>query len=112
MKNLILLFLSTIIINNCSDINFNSYEGFIYNKNAPYVHLKIFEKDFNSNFTFTNDKVFFKLKKRSNSISTFLMIQKNNKIIDSIQVIRTSGGEKINYSFIEGRNDTLFIDLK
>ena len=38
------------------------------------------------------------------------MIKKDNIVIDSIQIIRMSGGERINYYFVEGRKDTLYID--
>ena len=39
-----------------------------------------------------------------------LLSNDKNGIIDSIQVIGTQGGEKIKYSFVEGKNDTLFLD--
>ena len=42
----------------------------------------------------------------------FLMIKNDKNLIDSIQVIRRSGGERINHYFIEGRSDTLFIKQK
>ena len=61
---------------------------------------------------FTDKKGFFKINKPKNSISMFLMIKNDKNLIDSIQVIRRSGGERINYYFIEGRSDTLFIKQK
>ncbi len=113
MKNLILF---TIFLNfcNCStNKGFNFYEGHIYSKNKiPVKTLEVFEKDRPNNKTFTDDMGFFKLKKQKNSISTFLIVKNREVLIDSIQVVRTSGGEKINYYFVEGTKDTLFIDIK
>ena len=115
MKSLFLLYFVTLftISRSSSSSDFRFYEGYIYNESKkPISDLEIFEKEQPNNKTITDKKGFFKINKLENSISMFLMIKNNKNLIDSIQVIRRSGGERINYYFIEGRSDTLFIKQK
>lgn len=58
----------------------------------------------------TNEKGFFKMD--LNSMQQYIYVYINGHLSDSIQTIRTSGGEKINYYFINERKDTAFIDMK
>jgi len=85
------------------------YQGHVLNKTKkPIVNLKVYEKYKPSNFTYTDKDGYFKLLKNKERISQFLIIESSDKkILDSMQVIRTSGGEKINYHFVQGRSDTL-----
>jgi|GEM_PF-1385344 len=109
MKFIILLSALLSGICNCAPHKFRHYEGYIFQSNTPLANVAVFEQDDPSNKTYTNKDGFFKLEKRPDAISRFLMVSKDNVIIDSIQVIRSSGGEQINYYFIEGRKDTLFV---
>jgi hypothetical protein len=112
MKKIVIICLSQICISISCSKKVNYYEGYIYNKQKkPIKGLMIFEKLDKEKFVYTSNQGFFKLKKNEQSIND-LMIAKEGKIVDSIQTVRTSGGEKINYYFIEGRKDTLFIDIK
>lgn len=88
------------------------YQGYIVNENKrPIKNLKVYEKNDKENFSITDKKGYFKIDIIESNINRFLIIEKDNKIIDSIQVIGTQGGEKIKYSFVEGEKDTLFINL-
>lgn len=109
MKHIILL--STILVNagNCTSDTFKQYQGHIYHSGRPLVNVAVYEQDDPANKTYTDKQGFFTLKKSAEAVSLFLMVSKDNAIIDSIQVIRTSGGERINYYFTEGRTDTLFV---
>ncbi len=109
MKHIILL--STILFNagNCNSDTFKHYQGYIYQANAPIANAMVFEQNDPDNKTFTDKRGFFTLKKKAAAVSMFLMVSKGDMLIDSIQVIRTSGGEQMNYYFTEGRTDTLFI---
>jgi hypothetical protein len=69
----------------------------------------VFEQDDPDNKAFTDKRGFFTLRKKADAVSTFLMVSKGDMLIDSIQVIRTSGGEQVNYYFTDGRTDTLFV---
>ncbi|MCH4828946.1 MULTISPECIES: hypothetical protein [Flavobacterium] len=111
MKKTIMVLL--VMVANCTNKNnLKYYQGYIYlNKNAE-PDVEVYEADNPSNKTKTNENGFFKIPMQQKYISNFLIIRNKNKIIDSIQIIRTSGGEKINYYFVEGRNDTVFIDMK
>ena len=112
MKSLFLLYFVTLFTISCSSSSsdFRFYEGYIYNESKkPISDLEIFEKEQPNNKTITDKKGFFKINKLENSVSIFLIIKDNDRLLDSIQIIRKSGGEKLNYYFVEGRSDTLFI---
>ena len=80
-------------------------------KKKPIQNLKVYGKDDAYIFSYTNEKGYFKMEKTDNWIEHFLIIERDNIIIDSIEIVRTSGGERLNYYFVEGRSDTLFIDM-
>ena len=96
----------------CKNRKINFYEGYICDlQKNPIENLKVYGKDDLYIFSYTNEKGYFKMEKTDNWIEHFLMIERDNIIIDSIQIVRTSGGERLNYYFVEGRSDTLFIDM-
>ena len=104
MKSLFLLYFVTLFTISCSSSSsdFRFYEGYIYNESKkPISDLEIFEKEQPNNKTITDKKGFFKINKLENSISMFLMIKNNKNLIDSIQVIRRSGGESIMFPSIQ-----------
>ena len=111
MKRIALLIVIIVIILGCKT-RINYYEGYICNiDKKPINGLKVFsEYDSIHTYSYTDNNGFFKIKKDNNIIFHFLMIKKDHTVIDSIQIIRMSGGERINYYFVEGRKDTLYID--
>ncbi|MGO4708211.1 hypothetical protein AB4Y90_03640 [Chryseobacterium sp. 2TAF14] len=87
------------------------YEGYIYTKEKkPLTNVKICELG-TTNCSETDSKGFFKIKKDSERISDLIVLYKNNPI-DTIKTVWTQHGERIGYSFLEGKKDTLFVDLK
>lgn len=113
MKSFLILIIAILNINCSSKNNILYYQGHVFTKDhKPAKGIEVSEKYQPSNKTFTDEKGFFKINKRENSISMFLILRKDKRIIDSIQIIRSSGGERQNYYFVDGRKDTIFIDLK
>ncbi|MCW3161417.1 hypothetical protein [Chryseobacterium oryctis] len=85
-----------------------NYEGYIFNnQKKPVKNIKVCEQ-YTTNCITTNDKGFFILKKDNTSIRN-LVVFSNNKPIDTIRTVWSQHGEKINYSFIEGKKDALFL---
>lgn len=110
MKQFIFNIIFIFLFNQCASPS-KTYEGHIYNKKKePLANIKICEQNKN-NCTHTDGMGFFKLKKNESSIND-LVLYKNNKSIDTIKTVWEQHGEKINYSFIQGRKDTIFIDAK
>lgn len=104
---LIIVFL-TIFSCNSKD---SYYAGYIYNhENKPIENVKIYQMDSIKNFTFTNSKGSFYLKRDKNWVSD-LVINYDNKL-DTIRTIGKQGGEKINYFFIDSIKDTIFLKTK
>ena len=91
----------------------NFYHGHIYSKdNEPIKNLTIYERYDKSKFSRTDAKGYFKINVKVNHIKGVLMVESSkSKLLDSIQVIGTQGGERLMYSFVEGKNDTLFLEL-
>lgn len=109
MKVILLLYNLFVFIS-CSN-KYNNYEGYIYGEKSkmPLRDINICGRSNLKNCIQTDEKGFFKLKQQKNRISKFLIVSSASSVLDSIQVIRTSGGEKINYYFTKGRKDTLFV---
>ncbi len=108
-KNLLLLLIINIIVACSPKVIF--YEGYIYNmKKKTISGLKVCVQD-NNECTITNEKGFFKLPKQKNSIKNLIVFY-NNEPIDTLKTVWSQHGEKIHYSFIEDKRDTLFIDIK
>ncbi|MFC3161066.1 hypothetical protein SAMN05443633_101141 [Chryseobacterium arachidis] len=86
------------------------YEGYIFTKEKkPLPNIKVCEINKN-NCTITDNKGFFKMKKTKSSIND-LAISYKNKPLDTIKTVWSNHGERISYSFVEGKKDTIFIDL-
>lgn len=110
MKLKILNIFIGLFISSCAT-TVQNYEGFIYNtKREPIANIKICEQHKN-NCTQTDMKGFFILKRDKNSINNLIVFH-NNVHVDTIKTVWRQHGEKVNYSFIEGTKDTLFIDIK
>ncbi|MBE8726791.1 hypothetical protein [Flavobacterium hungaricum] len=89
-----------------------NYEGYIYEYNTkkPLSNIEICIEDLKC--VKTNKKGFFKTDFINSSLSRYIYLYANGELIDSIETIRGSGGEKINFYFINGRKDTSFIDME
>ena len=61
--------------------------------------------------TTTDANGYFKLNKKPTSVSKLIVFYKEQPIDTIITVWAQGGGEKLMYSFVEGKNDTLFIDM-
>jgi hypothetical protein len=104
-----ILFLTFLSLYGCKSKD-SFYSGYIYdfNKN-PLANVKVCELDSVKNYTITNSKGFFYLKRNKNWISD-LILKYNNKL-DTIRTVGKQGGEKVNYFFIDNNKDTLFIEI-
>lgn len=116
-KMRIMLFLALplcFILWNCTvQREVNYYEGYIFNQQKQAIsNIMVYEGDRPENKVFTDQSGYFQLKKPKNVISNFLMVKKDTLILDSIQVVRKSAGEQVNYAFVEGRQDTLFLKIE
>ncbi|MCS3868593.1 hypothetical protein J3D55_001509 [Chryseobacterium ginsenosidimutans] len=109
MKILLILFVT--FISSCTKTTPKYMHGYIYNsQKKPLKGIKI-EDPYNISLsTFTNSKGYFKINALSKG--EFLYVKKNNIKLDSIYIVRTHPERGVSYAFVEGRNDTLFIDLK
>jgi len=110
MKQLLIIIF---LINGCkSDIK--NHEGYIYDYNTkkPLSNLRICSKynNLNSKCVKTNNKGFFKT--HDINLSRCLYIYIDGKLCDSIQTVSTNAGEKYNEHFVNGRKDTVFLDIK
>jgi hypothetical protein len=67
-------------------------------------------RDHHNDISITNDKGYFRMNKRDNWIEKYLYIVHNASKIDSISILRTHPEYGARYYFVEGRNDTLFME--
>lgn len=110
MKKILFSILFVLTISCSNKIKF--YHGYIYNsQNKPLKNLKVEEDDNLKNYSFTDESGYFKIIEK-NTFGGNLIISKENVKIDTIWTVYSSHGEKLNYRFINGRNDTLRIDTK
>ncbi|HZH73435.1 MAG TPA: hypothetical protein VFD91_13140 [Mariniphaga sp.] len=110
-KKTILLFMTVLTAITACTPSIQYYKGYVYNtKNEPIEGLKICEQ-YSTKCSFTNSQGFFKIKKNASSIRSLIVFH-NEISVDTIKTVWSQHGEKINYSFIEGKNDTLFVDLE
>ena len=115
MKKYILLSLF-VIISSCggnSDYsNFRYYEGHIYDENKkPLPNIKVCRGYKLTTCTMTDANGYFKLNKKPTFITDLIVFYKEQPIDTIITVWAQGGGEKLMYSFVEGKKDTLFIDM-
>ena len=107
------LLLFAFIIVGCKS-NIENHEGYIYDYNTkmPLSNIEICPEHSNENkkCVKTDKKGFFKT--NYINLSRCLYVYINGKLSDSIQTVRTNGGEKYNEYYINGRKDTVFIDMK
>lgn len=107
------LFLFTLLLSllSCKK-KIDYYHGYIYSKEKkPLRNLKVVEDDNLKTFSLTDEKGYFNIPELNSFGGNLVVYTKNNKVIDTIYTIFSNRGEKLNYRFINGRNDTLFIDM-
>ncbi|WP_452223991.1 hypothetical protein [Lacinutrix chionoecetis] len=112
MKALLLL-IATLFFAQCNQ-EVNYYHGHILDANTnPMENLKVYERGNTNSYGITDAEGYFKIKKEKNSLSRFLYVESPTLgLLDSIQTVGTQGGEKIIYSFVEGKSDTLYLNIK
>ncbi len=110
MKWTIFVFLMVIIgCSSCSSTISNYYEGYIYYNKEPVNNARILEEGTN-NYTYTDSRGYFILKRTNKDIILPIIVEKNN-IKDSIDLRRKRGaGAKIYYLLVTGKNDTIELD--
>ena len=115
MKKYILLNLF-VIMSSCggnSDYSGSKYyEGHIYDTNKkPLPNIKVCKMYHTpTDCTMTDANGYFKINKDPTSITELIVFYKEQPI-DTIITRWAQGGERLVYSFVEGKNDTLFIDM-
>ena len=111
MKKYILLSLFVIISSCGGNSSFKYYEGHIYDENKkPLPNIKVCRGYKLTVCTMTDANGYFKLNKKPTFITDLIVFYKEQPI-DTIITAWTLHGELDRYSFIEGKNDTLFIDM-
>ena len=111
MKKYILLSLFVIISSCGGNSGFKYYEGHIYDRNNnPLPNIKVCRGYKLTACTTTDANGYFKLNMTPNFITDLIIFYKEQPI-DAIITAWTLHGELDRYSFIEGKNDTLFIDM-
>ena len=115
MKKYILLSMF-VVISSCggnSDYsNFRYYEGHIYDRNKkPLPNIKVCKMYHTpTDCTMTDANGYFKINEDPTSIAKLIIFYKEQPI-DTIRTVSTYAGERVTYNFVEGKKDTLFIDM-
>ena len=112
MKKYILLSLFVIISSCGGNSSFKYYEGHIYDENNnPLPNIKVCKMYHTpTDCTMTDANGYFKLNMTPNFITDLIIFYKEQPI-DTMRTLWTQAGERIMYSFVEGKKDTLFIDM-
>ena len=111
MKKYILLSMFVVISSCGGNSDFRYYEGHIYDRNKkPLPNIKVCRGYKLTACTMTDTNGYFKLNMSPNFMTDLIIFYKEQPI-DTIITAWTLHGELDRYSFIEGKNDTLFIDM-
>ena len=111
MKKYILLSLFVIISSCGGNSDSRYYEGHIYDTNKkPLPNIKVCRGYKLTVCTMTDANGYFKLNMRPTFITDLIVFYKEQPI-DTIRPVSTYAGERLTYNFVEGKNDTLFIDM-
>lgn len=85
--------------------------GYICNEDkSPAEGIKVSDPKNETVFAITNSQGYFRINQMING--RILDVIFKTKKIGSIYIVRTHPEATMNYSFVEGRNDTLTVDLK
>ncbi|WBX77799.1 hypothetical protein PG911_05940 [Tenacibaculum ovolyticum] len=88
------------------------YHGYVYDTNEnPIEGLILRGRDHKGDKSTSNKLGYFKIYMRKNWVERYIYIYRKNALLDSIQVTRTHPEYGSRYYFVEGRNDTLFINM-
>ncbi|MEO5910237.1 MAG: hypothetical protein ABIP95_05075 [Pelobium sp.] len=111
MKNLLLLFV-LFIYTGCSPEIKDDYSGYIYNDGVPMKKIKIIENTDSRNYTYTDEKGFFYLKRANKDFVNELIIQDGIKT-DTIYLAHKGGADgKLTFLFLTTKTDTLDLNLE
>jgi hypothetical protein len=112
MKQVLILSCTLLLLISCSN-RIDYYHGYIFSskENKPLKELRIEEDDNLKTTSYTDEKGYFKIPETNGFGGNLIIYDKNNSILDTIWTVYSSRGEKLNYRFINGRKDTLFITL-
>ncbi|AEW85598.1 carboxypeptidase regulatory-like domain-containing protein [Flavobacterium columnare] len=103
--------LCSLILFACSTKTPKYIQGYVYNEEKkPLESIKVEDPHDSLTYSFTNEKGYFRINMLTKG--EYLYMKQSNKIIDSIYYIRTHPERGERYYFVEGRNDTVFIDMK
>jgi len=112
MKKYILLSLFVIISSCGGNSSFKYYEGHIYDENKkPLPDIKVCKMYHTpTDCTMTDANGYFKINKDPTSIPDLIVFYKEQPI-DTIMTLSPAYVERVTYNFVEGKKDTLFIDM-
>lgn len=86
------------------------YSGYLYDGKKPLQHVKIIEQT-TDNFTYTDHKGSFNLKRSNVDKINDLIIKSADKKVDTIKILRGSGpGSQLRYLFLNKIPDTVDIE--
>ena len=106
----ILHVITMILLSSCVTQNPKYIQGYIYTtEHNPIERIKIQDPNNTKILSYTNSKGYFRINQMIKG--RLLYVLQNNKKIDSIYIITTHPEKGANYNFVEGRKDTLFINL-
>ena len=111
MKKILFLTLAFLLFC-CKNRKINFYEGHIYDENKkPLPNIKVCKMYHTpTDCTMTDANGYFKINKDPTSIPDLIVFYKEQPI-DTIRTVWAQAGERLMYSFVEGKKDTLFIDM-
>ncbi|WP_175623038.1 hypothetical protein [Chryseobacterium schmidteae] len=106
-----LLISATILLLSCSSQSPKYIQGYIFSKDLkPIENIKVQDPNDKNIFSYTNPKGYFKINQMIKG--RFLYVMYNEKKIDSIYIVTTHPERGPSYNFVEGKSDTLFVDVK
>lgn len=107
----IIVILSLFLWSSCCTKTPTYIHGYLYNnEHKPLIGLRVEDPDNKNTFSISNKDGYFKINKMING--RYLFVLQYDKKIDSIYIVRTHPEKGVDYCFVEGRIDTLFINLK
>ncbi|MFK7050525.1 hypothetical protein FLACOL_02146 [Flavobacterium columnare] len=109
MKFFLLLF--TLVCTNCENFD-NDYSGYVYDRSTKKPLSKVLVRENfvkNSKQAFTDSNGFFKIKNDSEAITDLVFLLNGYKS-DTAVTAWSQHGEKMEYRFLNKKNDTIFLE--
>lgn len=95
----------------CSD-KIKFYHGYIFDSDKkPIVGIKVYEDDNFKNYSLTDKNGYFNISEENNFGGNLIVVKNDEVVLDTIWTVFSNHGDTLNYGFVNGRNDTLFIDV-